>query len=273
MNGEEYAQTVTATYLEAGADICRGALSAANVATLGSAGIIVGAAVESGDMFFNFYEYVVGPVLLQGFVYFTSIPAMRPTLKYAVLRPWSLCLYSSCAVLTDKPEKVIATSNLGALPRLDRIKMLQPNMIASSLDALHVDSIASRAWGCEALEFNSIDGTSYTMYASPSSEVPITEWLRELKEACARVETVSKPMSGARELRESRRLRVLPKTRQINALVRGIRLSLNAESKAAESQSIDVVVRSDAATSMSHSISSIFVAIVPLTAEGMPSVS
>ena len=39
----------------------------------------LGRALASGDMFFNFYEYVVGPVLLQGFVYFTSIPAMRPT--------------------------------------------------------------------------------------------------------------------------------------------------------------------------------------------------
>lgn len=197
---------------------------------------------------------------------------MRPTLKYAVLRPWSLCLYSGCGGLTDKPEKTIATSNLGALPRLDSMKYLDVTMITSAADALHTSAIASKTWACEALEFHSIDGSSYTMFASPSSEVPITEWLRELKLACTRVETVSKPMSGAHELRESRRAHLLPKTFKLNALVRGFKVLLGGNSLQPVWPNTEAhfTVRLKKSHDLYH-ISSIFVTVVPLTAEGTSS--
>ncbi len=209
VRGGTYAETVTATYLAAGADLCRGALSTANVVTFGSASMIVGAAVEGADMYFNLYDYLVGPVLLQGFVYFTSIPAVRPTLNFAVLRPWSLALYCTCAGFSEKPQKIIATSSLGALPRLDPLKLLECHMVLPVIDGMFSEAIKSREWPCEALEFNTIDGTTYTMYASPSSRVPITNWCHEIKLASSRVETISKRMSGANELRESRRLNLL----------------------------------------------------------------
>ena len=56
----------------------------------GPSGVIMSAVVEGTDMAINLYDYLVGPVLLQGYVSFTQLPLLRPVRYFAVLRPWSI---------------------------------------------------------------------------------------------------------------------------------------------------------------------------------------
>ncbi len=266
--GDEYAERITAHYVSAGADIGRGALSTANVLTLGTSGLVVGAAIEGADLYFNLYDYLVGPVLLQGFVYFVNLPFPEPKKYFTVLRPWSLSLYYSPNDITQKPHKIIATSNLSTIPRIEASAPLD-------IEALEieepVDDDSPPDWWTRHVEFNTIDCSTFYLYASPFSPVTLIQWFEELKLGSQRVETIKKRMSGAGELREIRRLRLLPKTTKWQMALRSVRvvqLSPESASKKAWLAEADAtIVASESSVDGTEEAESAW--IVPIFVDGI----
>jgi hypothetical protein len=117
-HGTEYADNVTRHYVDAASEIGLAGYKVANVASLGWQGVLVNAALEGTTFLVSLYEYLIGPVLLQGYMEMMQMPLVKVRRYFVVLRPWSVAFYKSCADITRKPYKVVPTSMLDTLPKL-----------------------------------------------------------------------------------------------------------------------------------------------------------
>jgi hypothetical protein len=118
MHGPEYAENVTKHYVNAASELGLASYKVANVAALGWQGVLVNAALEGTTYLVSLYEYLIGPVLLQGYMEMMQMPLVKVRRYFVVLRPWSIAFYKSASDITRKPFKIVATSMLDTLPKL-----------------------------------------------------------------------------------------------------------------------------------------------------------
>lgn len=85
-NGEEYADKVTKVYVKAAGEIGLAGYKIGNIASFGVAGLMLDAVVEGATFLIGLYEYLVGPVLLQGYMHMTMAPSTVPIMYFVVLR-------------------------------------------------------------------------------------------------------------------------------------------------------------------------------------------
>eukprot|EP01041_Mallomonas_annulata_P004397 gene4397-8752_t len=116
--GEEYTNRVTEHYVKAGEEIGKSGYKAAALATNGVSGVVLTAMIEGVDMNVNLYDYLVGPVILHGYVRMVQLPFKTPVNYFAVLRPWSISFYLNESDFTSKPNKILITSLLDTLPKI-----------------------------------------------------------------------------------------------------------------------------------------------------------
>ena len=102
-NGEEYARQVTQHYVDAASELGLAGYKVANVVTFGWQGIMLDAMIEGTVLAVALYDYLLGPVLLQGYVDMVQLPQTDRRRFFAVLRPWSLSFYLSPADVSGKP--------------------------------------------------------------------------------------------------------------------------------------------------------------------------
>ena len=67
-NGEIYAQTVTKAYVDSMADYGLASYKLVNVASFGWQGVLLDAFLEGSVLLVALYDYLIGPVLLQGYL-------------------------------------------------------------------------------------------------------------------------------------------------------------------------------------------------------------
>lgn len=118
MNGEEYANSVTQHYVDAGSEIGLAGYKLCNVAAFGVYGLMADAAVEGATLFSCLPDYLVGPILLQTYMDLVQLPFVTPTRYFVVLRPWSISFYNTASDLVCKPFKILITAMLDTLPKL-----------------------------------------------------------------------------------------------------------------------------------------------------------
>lgn len=118
IHGPEYAENVTKHYVNAASELGLAGYKVANVATLGWQGVLVNAALEGTTFLISLYEYLIGPVLLQGYMDMIQPPLVQARRYFVVLRPWSIAFYKATTDITRKPYKIIATCMLDTLPKL-----------------------------------------------------------------------------------------------------------------------------------------------------------
>ena len=86
VNGELYADKITKCYVDAAGEIGLAGYKIGNIASFGVAGLMLDAVVEGATFMISLYEYLAGPVLLQGYMYMIQSPSTVPTLYFTVLR-------------------------------------------------------------------------------------------------------------------------------------------------------------------------------------------
>lgn len=121
--GPQYTSEVTDRYLEAARELGLAGYKVTNVASLGVAGWLVNAAIEGGSMLMALYDYLLGPILLQGWMDVVQPPLWQKKRYWAVLRPWSLAFYNHPRETIGKPVRIVITSMLDTLPKLHRMKL------------------------------------------------------------------------------------------------------------------------------------------------------
>lgn len=117
-NGETYAENITKCYVDAASDVGLGMYKVANVASFGLHGIVLDALVEGTVLLVALYDFLIGPVLLQGYMDMVQAPLTTPRRFFVVLRPWSIACYKTAADFCKKPYKIIPTAMLDTIPRL-----------------------------------------------------------------------------------------------------------------------------------------------------------
>ena len=127
VNGPEYAEMVTKHYVDAAGEIGLAGYKVVNVASLGLHGVMINAVMEGTSYSLGLYDYLVGPILIQGYMYMMQQPMMNSRKYFVVLRPWSIAFYSSALDISQKPHKIIAVSMLDTLPKL-RIRASQQQL-------------------------------------------------------------------------------------------------------------------------------------------------
>jgi hypothetical protein len=212
--GEDYANRVTRQYISAGTESARATFKTASVALMGLDGFVVGMAIEGVDYAVNLDDYLLGPVILQGYMEIKQAPALKATTYFTVLRPWSLTFYTTSQEFAYKPKMLIATSNLDTMPHLRRKNTATATAMSTSTSG---GGGSSGVYTSAHIEFSTIDGSSYTLYQSSNSTdrhfSTIEMWYTELQVACKRVESISKYHAGAFDICEERWLRSLPRHR------------------------------------------------------------
>lgn len=118
MHGDTYAENVTQHYVDACAEIGMAGYKVANVASFGVHGLMLDAVVEGTTLMISLYEYLVGPVLMQGYMDVVQPPFATRERVFAVLRPWSLSLYKDSRDFTGKPFKIVPTAMMDTLPKI-----------------------------------------------------------------------------------------------------------------------------------------------------------
>eukprot|EP01038_Epipyxis_sp_PR26KG_P010487 gene10487-14094_t len=117
-NGEEYAEAVTKCYVDAASEIGLAGYKLVNVASFGWQGIMLDAIVEGTTLLVALYDYLIGPVLLQGYMDMVQLPMSQPKRYFVVLRPWSISFYKTASDFCKKPYKIVPTSMLDTIPKL-----------------------------------------------------------------------------------------------------------------------------------------------------------
>ena len=226
--GDEYANRVTRQYIAAGTAGARATLKTATVASMGVEGFVAGMAIEGVDYAVNLDDYLLGPVLLQAHLELRQAPALVSTRYFAVLRPWSLAFYETALDFAFKPRLLIATSNLDTFPLLRVVPSTTPT--SSALESSHHGEEETISSGHffdlpqqqlleqqnqqRYIEFCTLDGSTYSLYACQDNACPVEEmliWFAELRAACKRVESISKYRSGAVDIAEARWLMGVPR--------------------------------------------------------------
>lgn len=118
MHGEQYAEEVTQKYLDACQEVGMAGYKVLNVSSFGVYGIMLDAIIEGSTLFISLYDYLIGPVILQGYMDVVQPPLLTVSRYFVVLRPWSISLYKSSEDFARKPIKIIVTSLLDTLPKL-----------------------------------------------------------------------------------------------------------------------------------------------------------
>lgn len=116
--GDDYANQVTKSYVDAASEIGLAGYKVANVFSFGIAGLMIDVVVEGTTLLVSLYDYLVGPVILQGYMTLVQPPLLTPTRFFVVLRPWSLAFYRSPRDVVHKPFKIVPTFLLDTIPRL-----------------------------------------------------------------------------------------------------------------------------------------------------------
>lgn len=86
VNGEEYAGKITKQYVDAAGEIGLAGYKIGNIASFGVAGLMLDAVVEGATFLISLYEFLVGPVLLQGYMNMVQLPLTKPIRYFVVLR-------------------------------------------------------------------------------------------------------------------------------------------------------------------------------------------
>ena len=84
VHGEEYANAVTKKYVDAASEVGLATYKVGNVASFGIHGYLLDAIIEGTALSVSLYEYLVGPVILQGFMPVTQLPMTTPKLYFVV---------------------------------------------------------------------------------------------------------------------------------------------------------------------------------------------
>lgn len=135
--GSRYAKEVTQLYVDAASDVLLAGHKLTTVVGFGLKGIVVDTVVEGTSMLMDLYDYLVGPVVLQGYMDMVQLPTTKPVRYFVVLRPWSLAFYNTASEFCQKPVKVVTTAMLDTLP-LMRIKHKTVPQPAFPVDAAPV---------------------------------------------------------------------------------------------------------------------------------------
>ena len=221
--GDAYAELVTRRYLQACGEVGKAGYNITNIALLGIPGIIIDAVLEGSTQYFQLYEYLLGPVLVQGYIELVQLPFTQRQRVYAVLRPWSISFYLSASEIIKKPFKVIPISMLDTLPVL-RVPgqavptsnqatayAASPSLSLSSASASSLISSVLTSLDSDPqarVEICTIDGS--TCYLYPSAE-SLNEWFEAIKAASTRTETMCNRKQVAKELAVECRLSLMPK--------------------------------------------------------------
>lgn len=159
VHGHEYAEHVTQHYVDAASEIGLAGYKLANVAALGWQGVLVNCALEGSTFLISLYEYLMGPVIMQGYMDMMQLPNPKVRRFFVVLRPWSIAFYKTATDIARKPFKIVPTSMLDTLPKL-RIRLQKEK---SAID-LTSDSTESDA---KTRDFDEIAKAMYKADVSP----------------------------------------------------------------------------------------------------------
>ena len=85
-NGEDYADKVTKVYVKAAGEIGLAGYKIGNIASFGVTGFVLDAVVEGTMYLLSLYEFLIGPVLLHGYMHMTTSPSTVPVWYFVVLR-------------------------------------------------------------------------------------------------------------------------------------------------------------------------------------------
>lgn len=143
-HGEDYAETITRAYVDAAGEIGLAGYKVANVATLGWQGVLVSAALEGTTFLVSLYEYLIGPVLLQGYMDMMQMPLVKVRRYFVVLRPWSIAFYKTATDITKKPYKIVPTSMLDTLPKLRMVACSAAKADFPNVNKKEVDATAGK---------------------------------------------------------------------------------------------------------------------------------
>lgn len=145
-----------------------------NVASVGVNGLMLDAVVEGATQYMSLYDYLIGPVLLQGRVELAQLPFTRAEPFFAVLRPWSISFYKSAGDFTQRPYKIIPTCMLDTLPQLRQASV--SSMSVTSGSAPEAGMSASNTGAVEEPEESKEEDTAPTASTNNSSrDAPVTE--------------------------------------------------------------------------------------------------
>jgi hypothetical protein len=231
IHGDEYAKQVTQHYVDAAGEVGLASYKVLNVAAFGLAGIAADAAVEGATFLTCLSDFLVGPIILQGYMDLIQYPVLEPKRYFAVLRPWSLAFYASAADFARRPKKIIITAMLDTLPILRNYDLSMKSISVAAAsgpiapsekeeilgDSGKVVKFSDKLRGGDRphIEVCTVDCSTYLIYPdiSPceldSSYPGILSWYDELRVACRRVETVARHNSGADDIALERRLKHL----------------------------------------------------------------
>lgn len=223
IHGEEYCDKITKQYVNAAGEIGLASYKVLNVAAFGLMGIAADAAVEGATFLTCLSEFLVGPIILQGYMDTVQYPLLTPKEYFVVLRPWSIAFYRNASDIRSRPSKIVITAMLDTLPKVRNYSRSPSGNNLSDSQSGKYDSESRvsdekkandpffdrlRGGNRPHLEICTVDCSTYLIYP-PESQ--ILAWYHELKLASKRVETVAKEKSGADEISLERRLRMLPK--------------------------------------------------------------
>lgn len=130
--GDAYADHVTKSYVDAASEIGLAGYKLTNVFSFGLAGLMIDVVVEGTTLLVSLYDYLVGPVILQGYVTLVQPPLLSPKRYFVVLRPWSISFYETPKDIIRKPFKIVPTFLLDTIPRLRWRKHSSSNGINAS---------------------------------------------------------------------------------------------------------------------------------------------
>eukprot|EP01032_Pedospumella_encystans_P010948 gene10948-12774_t len=168
VHGHEYAEHVTQHYVDAASEIGLAGYKLANVAALGWQGVLVNCALEGSTFLISLYEYLMGPVIMQGYMDMMQLPNPKLHRFFVVLRPWSIAFYKNATDITRKPFKIVPTSMLDTLPKL-RIR-LQGTRAGDSKEKSAGDLTSD---GAESdVKTRDFDDVAKTMYKADVSPLP-----------------------------------------------------------------------------------------------------
>ena len=225
LHGNDYADAVTKHYVEGMGEIALGLYKGINVATLGVHGLVLDAVVEGTMLSISLYEFLVGPVIIQDYMDIITLPSLKKTRVFLVLRPWSIAIYETASCFCKRPIKLIATSMLDTIPKLRRKEAHDTD--AENVAGNNDPTLFDKLKGTEThIEICTVDCSTYLLFPNP---LLLEKLFNELELACRRVETIDKRNSGALEIAVERRLSLMPKETFIKLSLFEVVLASNLE--------------------------------------------
>lgn len=251
IHGKEYAEAVTKHYVDAAGEIGLGMYKVINVAGFGPIGLALDVVAEGATFLLCLSDYLVGPIIIQGYMDMIQYPLLTPERYFVVLRPWSLSFYKHARDVKSRPFKMVITGMLDTMPKLRNYPKTNPSNIATSSvsnefneekendfepneetpmlpeedrvperDSIHEvrNEFLEKLRGGDRphIEICTVDCSTFAIYPNEEQDVndvdgSIITWFHYLREASFRVETVAKYKSGAEDIALEQRLMKIPK--------------------------------------------------------------